>query len=90
MESADGHRDRFDQAVLTVPSPLAAGLCPELPEDEKARLAGVRYQGIVCASVLLRKPLSPYYVTNITESWVPFTAAPPTEGEMPIILTVGL
>jgi protoporphyrinogen oxidase len=30
--------------------------------------------GIVCASVLLRRPLSPYYITNITESWVPFTA----------------
>jgi protoporphyrinogen oxidase len=28
----------------------------------------------VCASVLLKKPLSQYYVTNITDSWVPMTA----------------
>jgi protoporphyrinogen oxidase len=74
VESADGQRQRFDQAVLTVPAPLAGRLCPDLPEEERSRLAGVRYQGIVCASLLLRKPLSPYYVTNITESWVPFTA----------------
>jgi protoporphyrinogen oxidase len=37
-------------------------------------LSGVEYQGIVCASLLLREPLSPYYVTNITDDWVPFTA----------------
>ena len=32
------------------------------------------YQGITCASLLLRRPLAAYYVTNITEPWVPFTA----------------
>ena len=74
VESGDGPRRTYDHAVLTVPAPLAARLGPDLSEEEKGRLAGVRYQGIVCASVLLRKPLSPYYVTNITESWVPFTA----------------
>jgi protoporphyrinogen oxidase len=31
------------------------------------------YQGIVCASLLLRKPLAGYYITNITDSWVPLT-----------------
>jgi protoporphyrinogen oxidase len=34
----------------------------------------VEYQGILCASVLLRRALGSYYVTNITEEWVPFTA----------------
>ncbi len=34
----------------------------------------MRYHGIVCASVLLTKSLSPYYVTNITDSGYPFTA----------------
>ena len=74
VESAEAQSDEFDHVVLTVPAPLAARLCPDLPEDEKSRLAGVRYQGIVCASLLLRRSLSPYYVTNITEPWVPFTA----------------
>jgi protoporphyrinogen oxidase len=48
-------------------------LCPQLSELEKARLTNVVYQGIVCASLLTRKPLGPFYVTNITDRWVPFT-----------------
>jgi protoporphyrinogen oxidase len=63
----------FDQAVLTCPASLAARLCPELSEDEKSRLSGIEYQGIVCASLLLKRPLAGFYVTNITDSWVPFT-----------------
>jgi len=37
------------------------------------RLKSVVYQGIVCASLLLERPLADYYVTNITDDWVPFT-----------------
>jgi protoporphyrinogen oxidase len=73
LETSTGSLERFDQVVLTVPSPAAARICPDLTEDERARLLGVRYQGIVCASLLLSQPLSDYYVTNITEPWVPFT-----------------
>lgn len=74
VEGEDGEREDFDHVVLTVPAPLAAALCPGLREEEKEALRGVRYQGIVCASLLLKKPLSPYYVTNITVPGVPFTA----------------
>ncbi len=65
---------QFDRALLTVASPVAARLCPDLTDDERTRLNGIRYQGIVCASVLLKRPLAGYYITNITEAWVPFTA----------------
>jgi protoporphyrinogen oxidase len=71
---ADGRQDTFDQVVLTLAAPLAARLCPELSPAEKARLMAVQYQGILCASLLLQRPLAQYYVTNITDSWVPFTA----------------
>ena len=40
---------------------------------EKAALEAIRYQGIVCASFLLSRPLGGYYVTNIIDDWVPFT-----------------
>jgi protoporphyrinogen oxidase len=63
----------FDKAVLTLPTGAIADLCPQLAPAEKDRLRGVVYQGIVCASLLLRKPLSNYYVTNITDRTVPFT-----------------
>jgi protoporphyrinogen oxidase len=69
-----GRTLEFDEVVLTVPSPLVPRLVPDLPPDEAARWAGIEYVGIVCASLLSRRPLSDYYVTNITESWVPFTA----------------
>ncbi|HTP29139.1 MAG TPA: NAD(P)/FAD-dependent oxidoreductase [Anaeromyxobacteraceae bacterium] len=68
-----GEERRFDRAVITLAAPLAARLCPGLDPDELERLRGVRYQGIVCASVLLDEPLAGYYVTNITDGWVPFT-----------------
>jgi len=34
----------------------------------------VEYLGVLCASLVLKRPLSGYYVTNITDSWAPFTA----------------
>ncbi len=37
------------------------------------RRAGVKYQGIVCASVLLERPLAGFYVTNILDDGMPFT-----------------
>ncbi len=65
--------ERFDRVVLTVPAPLAARLAPDLAPAERERLGSKTYGGIVCASVLLDEPLGPYYVTNLTDDWVPFT-----------------
>ena len=70
----DGQRETFDQVVLTMPAPIAGRLCPALSAEEQARLRGIEYQGIICASLLLKRPLAPFYVTNITDAWVPFTA----------------
>jgi protoporphyrinogen oxidase len=69
-----GREEIFDQVVLTLAAPLAAHLCPDLSEEEKFRLNDIQYQGIICASLLLKYPLANYYVTNITDSWVPYTA----------------
>jgi protoporphyrinogen oxidase len=74
VEFREGGSETFDRVVATVPAPVAARLCQGLQEDEAARLRGVRYLGIVCASLLLRKPLTGFYVTNITDPGVPFTA----------------
>ncbi len=68
------HDRIFDQVVSTLPTPVMSRLCPELTATEKQLFNGVRYHGIVCASVLLSKSLSPFYVTNITDAGYPFTA----------------
>ena len=67
-----GEARAFDQVVVTAPAPVAAHLCEALAPAERARLAGVEYHGIVCASLLLERPISDYYVTNITDG-APFT-----------------
>lgn len=64
---------RFDRVIVTAAPPLAARMLPELAPAERARLEAVEYQGIVCASLLLTRPLSPYYVTNVADP-APFTA----------------
>ena len=70
---ASGGTQTFDHVVVTAAAPVAARLCAGLSGDEYERLAGVRYLGIVCASVLLRKPLAGYYVTNLLDPGLPFT-----------------
>jgi protoporphyrinogen oxidase len=74
VELNNGHCETFDQVVLTTAAPLAARLCPRLSNDEQDRLKSIQYQGIICASLLLKRPLANFYVTNITDTWVPFTA----------------
>ena len=68
-----GELHTFDNVVVTTASTVAARLCPDLSPAELNSLNGIQYQGIICASLLLKQPLSHYYVTNITDSWVPFT-----------------
>ena len=74
VQLADGSEHVFDQIVFTTPSPIIANVCPQLTADEQTRFRGIEYLGIVCSSLLLKKPLSKYYVTNITDDWVPLTA----------------
>ena len=72
-ELASGEVLPFDRVVCTAAPPLALKLLPDLSDSERAKLNGVTYQGIVCASVLLKNPLDRFYVTNLTDGWVPFT-----------------
>lgn len=69
----DGSERVFDSVVLTIPSSRIPTLCPGLSVPEVERLRRVVYQGVLCASVLLRKPLADFYVTNITDGSIPFT-----------------
>jgi protoporphyrinogen oxidase len=71
---ASGEVLRFDKVVVTLPCGAVQRLCAQLSHAERERLGRVVYQGITCASLLLRRPLASYYITNITEAWVPFTA----------------
>jgi protoporphyrinogen oxidase len=70
----DGREETFDRVAVTLPAPAAAEICPTLTATEQVKLRGVPYLGIVCAAVLMKRPLRGFYVTNITDAGVPFTA----------------
>jgi protoporphyrinogen oxidase len=70
----DGRSATFDHAVITTATPLTARLCPQLSDDERARLERVTYHGIVAVSILLRKPLGAMYRTGIASVGLPFNA----------------
>jgi protoporphyrinogen oxidase len=70
----DGSTAHYDRVIFTTPTPTISHACPQLNADERRRFNGVEYLGIVCSSLLLQKPISKYYVTNITDTWVPLTA----------------
>lgn len=81
LDAADGgftvdagaRAHRFARVVATYPSPVAARTLDVLGEDERARHAALRYQGVVCASLLLTRPLGGAYLTYITDTSAPFT-----------------
>lgn len=72
--TSDSGEERFDAIAVTLAAPLAARICPSLTAQERAACMGVQYQGIVCASLLTDTPLTPFYITNITDQRLPFTA----------------
>ncbi|MCB9449950.1 MAG: NAD(P)/FAD-dependent oxidoreductase [Anaerolineaceae bacterium] len=73
IQTADGIA-RYDSVISTLPSPTLAGLIPDAPEDFRALLNKQEYLGVLCPMLLLKKQLMPYYVLNITDESIPFTA----------------
>jgi len=71
--TADGADETFDGVIVTVASPIAATLIDGMDPALHQRLSDVSYQGIVCASLLLKRRLGDYYLTYITDD-LPFTA----------------
>jgi len=73
VEDAAGGRQDFDRVLVTTAASLTGRLCSDLTAAERERLAAVEYLGVLCPSVLLRRPVTGSYITYITDSR-PFTA----------------
>lgn len=71
VATAGGNLD-FDAVVATMPSGGFRQLVPALDPDYRARLDKMQYMGMVCAVMLLKRKLTPYYCTNLTDD-LPFT-----------------
>jgi len=73
IEFGNGAPQEFDEVIVTLPSGIAAKLCKGLSDAEVQKLNNVEYLGVICLAVLLDKPVSPFYITNITDTRFPFT-----------------
>jgi len=69
----DGSAQNFDYVISTLSSYSSVMIANELTEDEKQKHKNIKYLGVICPSILLKKSISPFYVTNITDNWPPFT-----------------
>jgi len=65
---------RYDAIVSTLQSPILADLLPNAPAPFRSLLAKQDYLGVLCPLLILNRSLMPYYVLNITDESVPFTA----------------
>ena len=63
----------FDHVISTLSSRESVNIAEDLSEDEKQKHRNIKYLGVICPSILLKSPLSRFYVTNITDNWPPFT-----------------
>ncbi len=73
LRFSNGEEYKSRRVVFTIPSPKIIACWKDMPGDERMKHEGIRYMGVSCTSVVLKKDISPYYVTNITDTRVPFT-----------------
>jgi protoporphyrinogen oxidase len=64
----------FDGVISTIPNPLFLRLLPKSSEVDaySKNLKKVKYQSVVCATLLLKKPLSEIYWLNVSDPKIPF------------------
>jgi protoporphyrinogen oxidase len=83
--------ERFDKVVFTGPvSALRAVVSSDLCRIVHPQGADVEYLGVICAVLVTRKPLLPYYVLNIADERVPFTGVIGMSNLVSIRETAGL
>ncbi|MGV8964523.1 MAG: NAD(P)/FAD-dependent oxidoreductase [Candidatus Saccharimonadaceae bacterium] len=70
---ADDAVYEFHHVISTLSPSQSVNIAKGLTESEKEKHRNVKYLGVICPSVLLNKAISPYYVTNITDTDTPFT-----------------
>lgn len=63
----------FDRVISTLPTSIFRKVAPEMPELFGETKSRPKFLGIVCMALVLKRPLSPYYVTNLIQKGFPFT-----------------
>lgn len=69
----DNSISTFSKVISTLPSGISVKIASELSLEEKSRHQSIKYLGVICITILMKKELSKFYVTNITDTGFPFT-----------------
>jgi protoporphyrinogen oxidase len=69
----DNSISTFSKVISTLPSGISVKIAPELSLEEKSKHQSIKYLGVICITILMKKELSKFYVTNITDTGFPFT-----------------
>ncbi len=64
----------YDAVISTMASPILGSIIPKADQTFRDLLAKQQYLGVMCPLLILKKQLVPYYVVNITDEKIPFTA----------------
>lgn len=70
---ADGKTSTFDKVIFTGPTNVLERLADAALLEVRGDSRKVEYLGVVCMVLLLREPLTPFYVLNIADESIPFT-----------------
>ena len=57
----------FDRVISTIPLPYLVRLIPELPADERSKVAAIRNAGVVCVLLKLKRPYTRNFWMNIND-----------------------
>jgi protoporphyrinogen oxidase len=63
-----------DAVISTLQSPILSAMIPAAPQPFRDLLSRQEYLGVLCPLLILKRSLMPYYVLNITDESIPFTA----------------
>jgi len=69
----NGTKQCFERVIATMPSRPFASITPSLSPEYTRKLNAVTYLGIVCVAMVVKRRLSPFYVTNLAHEDFPFT-----------------
>ena len=73
LTKSDQSKAVHEKVISTLPSHISVGISSGISDEERNKHLAIRYLGVICTTLLLNRKISPYYVTNITESNTPFT-----------------
>ena len=73
VQSRCGGPFKFDRVIATVPNQTIVQLIREMSTEFRSKLEAINYLSIICVTLVLKRNLTPFYVTNLTDDGFPFT-----------------